>query len=144
MLSGISRCNLVIPGITRYIPGISNSTPWMFPQNTLPADVQSNEEKSWLDFHGQETAKEGRLDLGAKKGSQSTSGASNDNYYYMWLDRFLTNMCACMLSHFRSIWVFTTLWTVAHQAPLSPGLSRQESWNGLPCPHPGNLPDPGI
>ena len=38
----------------------------MFPQNTLPADIQSNEEKNWLDFHGQETAKEGRLDLGAK------------------------------------------------------------------------------
>lgn len=37
----------------------------MFPQNTLPADVQSNEEKNWLDFHGQETA--GRLDLSAKK-----------------------------------------------------------------------------
>ena len=54
----------------------------MFPQNTLPADVQSNEEKNWLDFHGQETA--GRLDLSAKKkGSHSMSGASNDDYYFM-------------------------------------------------------------
>ena len=33
---------------------------------------------------------------------------------------------------------------VAHQAPLSLGFSRQESWSGLPCPPPGNLPDPGI
>ena len=36
------------------------------------------------------------------------------------------------------------LWTVAHQAPLSMGFSRQESWSGLPCPASGDLPDPGI
>ena len=35
-------------------------------------------------------------------------------------------------------------WTVAHQAPLSMGFSRQEYWNGLPFPSPGDLPDPGI
>ena len=34
--------------------------------------------------------------------------------------------------------------TVACQAPLSVGLSRQEHWRGLPCPPPGDLPDPGI
>ena len=33
---------------------------------------------------------------------------------------------------------------VAHQAPLSMGFSRQECWSRLPCPPPGNLPDPGI
>ena len=38
-----------------------------------------------------------------------------------------------------------TLWTVAHQAPLSVGFSRQGSWSGLPCPlPPGDLPNPGI
>ena len=37
-----------------------------------------------------------------------------------------------------------TLWTVAHQAPLSMGFSRQEYWSGLPCPSPGDLPDLGI
>ena len=37
-----------------------------------------------------------------------------------------------------------TLWTVAHQAPLSMGFSRQEYWSGLPFPLPGDLPDPGI
>ena len=37
-----------------------------------------------------------------------------------------------------------TLWTVAHQAPLSMGFSRQEYWSGLPCPPPGDLPIPGI
>ena len=33
---------------------------------------------------------------------------------------------------------------VAHQAPLSMGLPRQEYWSGLPCPSPGDLPNPGI
>ena len=42
------------------------------------------------------------------------------------------------------VWRFTTLWTVAHQAPLFMGFSRQECWSGLPCPPPGDLPDPGI
>ena len=39
---------------------------------------------------------------------------------------------------------FVTPWTVAHQAPLSMGFSRQEYWSGLPCPPPGDLPEPGI
>ena len=37
-----------------------------------------------------------------------------------------------------------TPWTVAHQAPLSMGFSRQEYWSGLSFPSPGDLPDPGI
>ena len=37
-----------------------------------------------------------------------------------------------------------TLWTVAREASLALGFSRQEYWSGLPCPPPGDLPDPGI
>ena len=37
-----------------------------------------------------------------------------------------------------------TPWTVAHQAPLSMGFSRQEYWSRLPFLSPGDLPDPGI
>ena len=37
-----------------------------------------------------------------------------------------------------------TLRTVAHRAPLSMGFFRQDYWSGLPCPPPGDLPDPGI
>ena len=37
-----------------------------------------------------------------------------------------------------------TLWTVAQQAPLSMGFSRQEYWSGLPCPPPGDLSNGGI
>ena len=40
--------------------------------------------------------------------------------------------------------LFVTLWTVAHKAPLSMRLSRQEYQSGLPCPPPGDLPTPGI
>ena len=40
--------------------------------------------------------------------------------------------------------LFATLWTIAHQAPLFMGFFRQEYWSGLPCPLPGDLPDPGI
>jgi len=50
----------------------------------------------------------------------------------------------CMLSHFSHIQLFETLWTTAHQAPLSMGFSRQEYRSGLPCPPPGDLPNPGI
>ena len=40
--------------------------------------------------------------------------------------------------------LFVTPWAIAHQAPLSMEFSRQEYWSGLPCPPPGDLPDPGI
>ena len=39
---------------------------------------------------------------------------------------------------------FANPWTVDHEAPLSMGFSRQETWSGLPFPSPGDLPDPGI
>ena len=38
----------------------------------------------------------------------------------------------------------TLLWSIAHQAPLSMGFSLQEYWSGLPCPSPGDLPNPGM
>ena len=46
--------------------------------------------------------------------------------------------------HFSWVRLQATLWTVAHQAPLSMGFSRQENLNGLPCPPPGHPPNPGI
>ena len=49
-----------------------------------------------------------------------------------------------MLSRIGHVQLFETLWTVALQAPLSMGFSRQEYWSGLACPPPGDLPDPGI
>ena len=49
-----------------------------------------------------------------------------------------------MVSRFSHVRLFVTLWTVAHQAPLSMGFSRQEYWSGLPLSTSGDLPDPGI
>ena len=49
-----------------------------------------------------------------------------------------------MLNCFSHVQLFAILWTIARQAPLSMGFSRQEYWTGLPCPPPGDLPDPGI
>ena len=49
-----------------------------------------------------------------------------------------------MLSCFSCVRFFATPWTVACQAPLSMGFSRQEYWSGLPFPSSGDLPDPGI
>ena len=50
----------------------------------------------------------------------------------------------CVLSCFSCVQLFSTLWTVARQDPLSMGFSKQEYWSGLPCPPLGDLPDPGI
>ena len=52
-------------------------------------------------------------------------------------------MCSCMLSHFSHVQFFATLGTVARQTLLSMGFSKQEYWSGLPCPPPGDLPNPG-
>ena len=54
------------------------------------------------------------------------------------------HMHSCVLSRFSCVQLFVTLWTVAHQTLLSTEFSRQESWSGLPCPPPGDLPNPGI
>ena len=48
-----------------------------------------------------------------------------------------------MVSRFSCIQLFATPWTAAHKAPLSMEFSRQEYWSGMPCPPPGDLPNPG-
>ena len=51
---------------------------------------------------------------------------------------------AGVLSYFSRVRLFATLWSVAHKAPLSLEHSKQEYLSGLPCPPPGDLPNPGI
>ena len=50
----------------------------------------------------------------------------------------------CVLSCFSHVRLFATLRTVARQAPLSMGFSRQDYWSGLPCPPPRDVPEPGM
>ena len=64
-----------------------------------------------------------------------------------FLSRFLlhsASVCKVKVKSLSRVRLFMTPWTVAYQAPLSMGFSRQECWNGLPFPSPGDLPDPGI
>ena len=53
-------------------------------------------------------------------------------------------VCVCVCYSPSPVWLSATLWTIAHQAPLSMGFPRQEYWSGLPFPPPGDLPHPGI
>ena len=67
---------------------------------------------------------------------------------WLWMDRIHPKSylatCRVVQSHFSRVLLFATSWTVAHQAPLTTGFSRQEYWSGWPCSPPGYLPDPGI
>ena len=60
------------------------------------------------------------------------------------IDCFQVFTIMCVLSCFSCVRLFATIWTVAHQHPLSMGFSRLEYWSGLPCPPPGDLPSPGV
>ena len=75
--------------------------------------------------------------------STSTKSSSLLSPYGNYLTIFFLG-CVHACCHFRRVRLFATLWTLAHQAPLSMGFSRQEYWSGLPCPPPGDLLDPGI
>ena len=57
------------------------------------------------------------------------------NKHYFGGNNNITHVCA-VLSHFSRVRLFVTPWTVARQAPLSMGFSRQENWSGLPLPSP--------
>ena len=60
----------------------------------------------------------------------------------VWPEITLQSTCMCA-KFFSCVLLFATLWSVAPQAPLSMGFSRQEYWSGLSCPPPRDLPDPG-
>ena len=49
----------------------------------------------------------------------------------------------CVKSRLCRVWLLVTPWTVARQAPLSMGFSRQEHRSGVPFPPPEDLPNPG-
>ena len=53
-------------------------------------------------------------------------------------------MHTCKISHFSHVLLFGAQYTIAHKAPLSMKLSRQEYWSGLPCPSSGDFPDRSI
>ena len=60
------------------------------------------------------------------------------------LTLFLSLKQKVKVKSFSCVQLFAIPWTVAYQAPLSMGFSRQEYWSGLPLPSPGDLPNSGI
>ena len=62
----------------------------------------------------------------------------------LWNQSWVQLHHICKLSDFSRVWLFATPGTIAHQALLSMGFSWQGYWCGLPCPPPGDLPDPGF
>ena len=64
-------------------------------------------------------------------------------FTFLWVPALFFQACVIMPSHFSHIRLFATQWTVACQAPLSVGFSRQEYWSGLPYPPSGDLLNPG-
>ena len=60
------------------------------------------------------------------------------SFMYVYKDQFFFVQ---LLNH---VQLFATPWTITHEAPVFMGFSRQEHWSRLPCPPPGDLPDPGI
>ena len=67
-------------------------------------------------------------------------------YFFIYWGASMLGVCmhSCMLCHFSRVWLFATLWTIGHQAPLSMGFSSQEYQGVLPCLPPGNLLNLGM
>ena len=72
------------------------------------------------------------------------NGRVNGIGEYKMLPGSIKNPFKVVLSRFSRARLFVALWTVVCQAPLSKGTSWQEYWSGMPCPPPGDLPDPGM
>ena len=71
--------------------------------------------------------------------------STTSEFYLIGLSSFLCHVLPHhVLNLFSCVWLSTTLWTAARQAPLSMGFSWQEFWSGFPCLPPGDLPNSGI
>ena len=64
--------------------------------------------------------------------------------YFLMLLKLMYDHEKVKVKSVRCVQLFSTLWTVDHQAPLSMGFSRHEDWSGLPFPFPGDLANPRI
>ena len=67
-----------------------------------------------------------------------------ENVYFLCFYVLHVKSIMCVSRSLSHVSLFETPWTVAHQAPLSMGLTRKQYWSGLPCPSLGDLSDPRI
>ena len=81
----------------------------------------------------------GLQSLGLQKGQTQQLNNNNMDFYVLVIKLF--TYCAQSLS---CLQLFLTPWTIAHKAPLSMGFPRQEYWNGLSFPSPGDLTSPRV
>ena len=101
--------------------GMWNDAAWVTEQAVAEHPKEQNQTDRW------QAGAEGRLWIEIVKWQVDAK----------WFQETIkTYMHACMLSRFSRIQLCATLWTAAHQAPLSTGFSRQECWSGLPFPSP--------
>ena len=112
-----------IPGLGRS-PGVGNGNPLQY----------SNLENSIYTVHG---VAKSRTRLKCLNTSTDNKSGRSTEYY-----NFLFGFCGCLVA--KSVLLFVTLWTVAHQAPQSMGFPRPEYWNVFPFPSPGDLLGLGI
>ena len=75
--------------------------------------------------------------------TRSRQGQKTPTIQLKYKKHFLWD-CLCMCYSLSCVQLFVSPWTVAHQSPLFMEFSRQEYWNRLPFPSPGDLLDPGI
>ena len=133
-----------IPGWGRY-PGGGHGNPFQYsclenPMNreawqaTVHSIAKSQTWLKWLSTRARTLWKGHRPSLHLRNGDYEQDGRSFPSL----------SPHVCMLGHFSHVRLFATLWTIACQAPLSMGFSRQEYCSGLPCPPLGDLPNPGI
>ena len=76
--------------------------------------------------------------------SRSSQGTALSSLCYIAASHYLFILHVCVCYVLCRVWLFATVQTVAHQAPLSMEFSRQEYWSGLPFPSPEDFPNPGI
>ena len=79
--------------------------------------------------------------VGGTECSSTCMGPFEGGHHYL---HYLHHSLKVKVKPFRSVRLFAMPWTVAYQAPVSMGFSRQEYWSGLSFPFPGDLPNPGI
>ena len=101
-------------------------------------DACSLEEMLWPTYH----IKKQRHYFTRKDLSSQSYGFSSSHVWMWKLDYKTAEKVKVKL--FSHVQLFGTPWTIAYQASLSIGFSRQEYWSGLPFPSPGDLPNPGI
>ena len=116
------------------IRGVTDQIHWYFLMTFRRLNIQHRLRQTWLVLELLDRA------FWAAVWSSMVSRSHWNSRSYMWT--FFSS--ACVLSRFSHVWLCVTLWTVALQAPLSMGFSRQGYWSGLPWPSPGDLPDPRI